>query len=386
MSALEMVIAIAMIALNIVWIVRLGIELGHPFLVPLGYIIILTIIGSKNENALLVVMIIVTVITIIGIIAKIARVIVDDIGIKRWQKEENQRNSELLDAVNMGDRETVQRLITKDASANSNVMEIAVKNSDKEMISFLIENGVDVNCCRALVTAVKNGDKEMVSLLIEKGAKLNLESNGKLPLDFAEDDEIIALLKSRGAKTKIEQDRLDIDFVNAVRHGDIAKVKCLIPQISNIDIVIPGHELEAEVITSNGVQKETLTPLMYAADYYDIEMVKLLVENGANVNAKDSHDHNALMYAVFRHDVIMIDFLASKGANVNAKSFNDSGSGITPLMVATDDGNIETVAALIKNGADVQAQTSRGNTALSVAKAQGFREIENLLRKSGARY
>lgn len=375
MSALEMVIAIAMIALNIVWIVRLGIELGHPFLVPLGYIIILAIIGSKNENALLVVMIIVTVITIIGIIFRIVET----------NKKERLQNS-LLEAIKSHDKEAVQKLITKDASVHSNVMEIAVKNSDKEMVSFLIENGVDVNCCKALVTAVKNGDKEMVSFLIEKGAKVNLGYDGKLPLDFAEGEELITLLKNHDAITKIEQDRLDIDFVNAVRHGDIAKVKCLIPQISNIDIVIPGHELEAEVVISNGVQKEALTPLMYAADYYDIEMVKLLVENGANVNAKDSHDHNALMYAVFRHDVIMIDFLASKGANVNAKSFNDSGSGITPLMVATDDGNIETVAALIKNGADVQAQTSRGNTALSVAKAHRFTEIENLLRKSGARY
>lgn len=300
-------------------------------------------------------------------------------------KKERLQNS-LLEALKSRDRETVKKLITKDASVNSNVMEITVKNSDKEMVSFLIENGVDFNCCGALVTAVKNDDKEMVSLLIEKGAKVNLDYGGKLPLDFAEGEELITLLRNHGAITKAEQDRLNIDFVNAVRCHDVAKVKCLIPQISNIDIIVPGHELEVEVITSVGVKKEALTPLMYAADYYDIDMVKLLVENGANVNAKDSHGRNALMYAVFRHDVSMIEFLASKGGNVNIKSFNDLGTGITPLMVATDDGNIETVAELIKNGANVQAQTSRGSTALSVAKARGHTEIENLLRKTGARY
>lgn len=373
-----MVLVIAMIILNIVGIVWLGIVLEHPFLLALGYIIALIIVGKINGNACIVVTLVVATITIVAAIVKTIRA-----GRKAGLQDD------LLEAVKMQDKETIQKLIAKGANVNYGMpLVAAIENGNKDMVLLLTQKGASVNSSygKPLVAAVKNGDKEMVSLLIDKGAKVNVMHEEKLPLDFAEDNEIIALLKSHGAITKKEQDTVDIDFVSAVRNHDIEKVRSLIPQVSDIDIIIPGHELVAEFRTPNGLEREVITPLMYVANFNDIEMMKLLAENGANVNAQDSHGQNAVMYAVFRHDTRMIDFLASKRANMNAGAFNDLASGITALMVAASGGNIETVKALIRNGANVKAQNSKGNTALSVARYNGHTEIANLLKKNGARY
>ena len=404
MDALGVVIVIAMIILNIVGIVWLGFVLEHPFLVPLGYTILLIIIGNINGIACIVVALIVAFVTIT---VKIVSIIRD----KKQQKEETQRSNDLLDAVKRGDKQTAQKLIENGADIHyCGPLVTAVENGDKEMVSLLIKKGAYINSAngKSLVMAVKNGNKDITSLLIEKGATVNLGYDGKLPLDFAQDEEIIAILKSHGAKTKEEQNILDIDFVSAVRHGDIVKVKDLIPQISNIDIIIPGHELVSEIFTPTfgdwvedvivhreivmqKVREET-TPLMYAASVDDIEMVKILTENGAKVNASDSHGRTGLMYVAIKHDVQcehsveIIDFLTSKGADVNAKYFNDVDSDITALMIATTVGNIEIVEALIRNGANVNARTTKGTTALSAARTKRYTEIENLLRKSGARY
>lgn len=248
-----MVLVIAMIILNIVGIVWLGIVLEHPFLLALGYIIALIIVGKINGNACIVVTLAVATITIVAAIVKTIRA-----GRKAGLQDD------LLEAVKMQDKETIQKLIAKGANVNYGdysryPLEIAVENNDKDMVAFLIKEGANVNygmplvaaiengnkdmvllltqkgasvnssCGKPLVAAVKNGDKEMVSLLIDKGAKVNVMHEEKLPLDFAEDNEIIALLKSHGAITKKEQDTVDIDFVSAVRNHDIEKVRSLIP-------------------------------------------------------------------------------------------------------------------------------------------------------------
>ena len=332
-------------------------------------------------------------------------------------KKNKQRTSELLDAVNRGDKQIAQELIAKGAHVNSDIMEIAVKNSNKEIVSLLIENGADIHYCGPLVTAVESGDKDMVSLLIQKGAyvntaygkplitaiqkdekeivslliengaNVNMDYDGKLPLDFAKNGEIIALLKSHGAITKTEQDEADKLFSSFVSLHNVEEAKSLISQISNIDTA--SRVFTADIIASNERSAEYLdvddtTLMLAAANGGDIEMVKFLVENGANVNASNSHGVTAMMRAVHSQNVEIIDFLASKGANVNAKFFNDADSDMTALIYAAFVGNIKIVEALIRNRADVNAKSAKGATALFMAEHKGYTEIAALLRKSGA--
>ena len=73
--------------------------------------------------------------------------------------------------------------------------------------------------------------------------------------------------------------------------------------------------------------------------------------------------------------------LLEQGADVNAKD-ND---GFTALMFAARDGQTDTVPALLAKGADVNAKDNDGRTALMRAKKKGHKEIVQLLKKAGAK-
>lgn len=182
-EVLVTIAAIAMILFNIIGIIWLGISLEHPFLVTIAYIVVLVVIGNINGYVCLIVALAVAVISLIVCIYFIVCWCKEEIEITKEIKEEKQRNIDLLEAVKNGDVESAKMLIEKggnikyrDSEKQEPMLQIAVKKSDKEMVSLLLDNGADENCV----------------------------CNGKTPLDFATNEEIITLLKSKGAKTKAE--------------------------------------------------------------------------------------------------------------------------------------------------------------------------------------
>ena len=76
----------------------------------------------------------------------------------------------------------------------------------------------------------------------------------------------------------------------------------------------------------------------------------------------------------------LLELLISYGANVNAQSHD----GRSALMQAADSGQLGAAAFLLKHGADVNAKGSDGETALMLAEKKGYTEIAGLLREHGA--
>jgi ankyrin repeat protein len=112
------------------------------------------------------------------------------------------------------------------------------------------------------------------------------------------------------------------------------------------------------------------TPLECAIRHKYIDVVKLLVSKGANIRA--GRDGWTLLHeAVLEHYVAVdvVKFLVSKGANVNAKDDN----GKTPLHHLAGSSTertefVEVAKFLISKGAKVNAKTDRGNTPLRLAE------------------
>ncbi len=107
-----------------------------------------------------------------------------------------------------------------------------------------------------------------------------------------------------------------------------------------------------------------LTPLMYAAAFGSLEAIDVLLERGADVNAKDSREGTALMYGAW--DPARTKLLLAKGADVNATSKQ----GRTALLVAAGSpGAVGSIQLLMQAGANPMARDKRGFNLLIPAAA-----------------
>jgi ankyrin repeat protein len=122
------------------------------------------------------------------------------------------------------------------------------------------------------------------------------------------------------------------------------------------------------------------TPLHYAALYGSTESVRILLDRGADVKARNKSEATPLLYGSYNFDKARL--LVEKGSDVNAKS----AAGMTPLLVAVSvHGNTATVRYLLEKGADFKAVVEPiGSDALQMAAMKGDAEMVRLLLKKGA--
>lgn len=110
--------------------------------------------------------------------------------------------------------------------------------------------------------------------------------------------------------------------------------------------------------------KKGFTPLMsiiLSENVSKEKILKLLIENGANVNSRNEYDHTPLMYAVYHGNISIVRYLIAKGANVNAKNmFGLSCLDITFERKQTTFSE-QIFRELIKNGADTQTFIQKWN-------------------------
>jgi uncharacterized protein len=115
------------------------------------------------------------------------------------------------------------------------------------------------------------------------------------------------------------------------------------------------------------------------ANNEDWETVRQVLARGANPNARGAFGRTALMEAAGRYDRIA-KLLLSQGARVNAVSQ----SGQTPLMCAALFGSTSSVDLLLAHGAKINVADKEGHTALFLAAINNRIEVVKLLLKHGA--
>ncbi|KAJ3297237.1 hypothetical protein HDU79_004361 [Rhizoclosmatium sp. JEL0117] len=126
------------------------------------------------------------------------------------------------------------------------------------------------------------------------------------------------------------------------------------------------------------------TALMHAVRSSQVEVVRILVANGADVNAQDETAKDPITAQLFgacmSGDAQFVRDLLNQGARVDSQDE----SGRTALHHATQHSHIRVVRELIRRGAQVSIQDENGWTALHYAALNGNKEIANLLLESGA--
>ena len=122
--------------------------------------------------------------------------------------------------------------------------------------------------------------------------------------------------------------------------------------------------------------------MLHFAVYWDNhDMVEIAIKSGYNVNSADFMGATPLSVAVFLNDKEMIELLLKNGANTNIHSNIEKW---TPLIRAANKGSIDICKILIEHGADVNAKTRVGRTALHNAVQNGNLELVKLLIAHGA--
>lgn len=122
------------------------------------------------------------------------------------------------------------------------------------------------------------------------------------------------------------------------------------------------------------------TALSSAALYGRTEIVKILLQADADVNHGDHHRNTALMSAAENDHVDVVQELLRYHANIDAPNFE----GRTALMVASEKGHVDVVRELLQSGANVNYREYDGATALILAMMAEETDVAQVLRQYGA--
>lgn len=117
-----------------------------------------------------------------------------------------------------------------------------------------------------------------------------------------------------------------------------------------------------------------VTPLMGASGRGFIDVVRLLLDRGAHVDANDTSGETALMGACYWGHADVAKLLLDKGSDVNARSVD-----------GTLKGHAEVVRLLLGKGANVHAKAADGYTPLGRARENKNVAVVRLLEEAGAR-
>jgi ankyrin repeat protein len=289
-------------------------------------------------------------------------------------------------------QERARRLFLEALPAERTTLDKAQATADQlvtqERVDGWLKDGADLT--QELSNAVLASDQPRVEMLLAKGADINKRNlQGLAPLHGAarqRDSNMIAMLLREGADPNARDGDGWTPLLHAAFRNHVSSVEVLVKGGADVDGPDPGGFtplaialeegkffaakalIDAGAKTDTRLGKDELTPLMVVASKPQMERRAQSLNQGPS-------------------SVEIAKLLIAKGGNVNARSKG----GVTPLMVAAAHDNAVLAGVLIQSGADIGAKTAAGKTALDIAKANrnasAAQQIELLMRaaaKNGA--
>ena len=240
----------------------------------------------------------------------------------------------------------------------------AIISKRRDSFDTLLRNGaqisaVDAKSVSSLHLAAEAGQVDMMETLLAKGAKpWEFDAEGRQPIHSAvcggnvfAIEALVTQKTDLDRRTKSGQTLLHL----ACLKTDVGVATYLLTKLVDVNPWAAPTSGVLQALTKSRVKGSSLTPLHYACCMRDFEMAVLLLDHDALVNAPTPEGATALMMAVEAEDTNIVNLLLQRGAKVNAKI---PGSLITALHLAARRGDLETVQQLCRKGADFNTRTN----------------------------
>ena len=299
-------------------------------------------------------------------------------------------------ACALGDQERVKEILANDPgaanrldSARNSPLHFAAREGHTHIVSLLLDAGADPNQMEALTTggralfeAAAGNDLDTVRLLLEHGAEPNIyvDSCG-IPLTIVahhHPDNCGAmqdLLRSYGAE--------DISWMTQVEER-VRKLKADIDAAFDVEMI--------KQVIDNGVEEDVNLLLERNPDAFstlDVEGIislpeapeaaRRIIEAGMDVNRRDWASRTMLWYHAGQGHAEIVALLLDAGADIDAQ---DAIEGRTPLAYAAAGGHEGVVRLLLERGADPLSAAGPWATPIRCAEQAGHKEIVKILRKA----
>jgi len=291
---------------------------------------------------------------------------------------------------------------------------LAVANADYPVVMALLDAGANVNRVlpegeTLLMTAARSGNPDIVTALIDRGAEVDAREGfyGETALIWAVGENhgaVVSALLAGGADVNGRSTR--------TAFARKAYGLSLLPQGDWSPLMYAARDgavEAAEALLAGGADLNLMDPdgttaLVFAIINYHYDLAAMLLAHGADPNIADASGMNALFAAVDMKTlpwtfgrpmqkpyadlpaIELIRLLLEKGADTNARLSGPLmqrahtngdfavGAGATAFMRAAKAGDTETMSLLLDYGADPNITMENGNTALMLVAGLGWRD------------
>lgn len=305
-------------------------------------------------------------------------------------------------AVEKGKLEIVQTLLSIGVNINVGAtqfpLDIAVQAGRADITLAFLEAGAEVNRnigegWTLLMSAANAGHLNIVKLLVEKGANINATTehgvsalmcaaregwqevfNYLAPLTSPEiREQVVKKLPAGLLHRHRENNKFTNNFILAAGQGDVDVVR---------NAISAGVDIDA--IDADGNHA-----LHFATLHCRLDVVRLLVEAGANLEIKHSrYETTPLITAVERGRPEIVQFLIDSGADVHVKLEGDTLLALVVKQAVSWKQTerklkyMDIIQILIQAGVDVNIKDFSGRTVIEIATQIGEIEIVQILQKA----
>lgn len=279
----------------------------------------------------------------------------------------------IMEALRAGDKKSARRLLAEDPQlvnlrgpGGSTPLMYAALYGDSDSVRVLLERGADPNIrnhdgASALMWAVRDANK--TRLLLARGAEVDAHSHdGRTPLIIAAgrhgSSAVVRLLLDHGAKPAGKAADGTTALQQAAQAGDYDVMRLLVDRGANtkevgpfalISALVSGCSKCSDMLIQSSNKQGLSVALSFIGPFGEVATVKKLLEKGADPNG-----------------------FGFEGATAFARAAH------------SDIASMEVIQSLIASGADLNAKSRGGATALDFAKLRGETPVAALLVKSGA--